>query len=78
MGGRGRPNRELTELKREIKAVTKTVLTGELRTGPAAVGLQGFNTLLRALEVERRTFDMSDLLERMERLEERAERLRGA
>jgi hypothetical protein len=78
MGGRGRPNRELMELKREIKAVTKAVLTGELQTGPAAVSLQGFNTLLRALEVERRTFDMVDLLERMDRLEERAERLRRA
>jgi hypothetical protein len=72
MGGRGRPNKELTQLKREIKAVTKAVLTGELKTGPAAVSLQGFNTMLRALEVERRTFDTADLVERMDRLEERA------
>jgi hypothetical protein len=79
MGGKGRPNKELAALKREIKDITKAVLTGELKTGPAAVGLQGFNTLLRAIEVERRTFDMSSLLERMDELEARAERvLRGA
>src|SRR3712207_3588619 len=72
MGGRGRPNKELTQIKREIKGVIKAVLMGELETGPAAVSLQGLNTLLRALEVERRTFDMSDLLERIEQVEERA------
>jgi hypothetical protein len=79
-GGRGRsnPSREITELKAEIRAVTRAVLTGELETGPAAIGLQGLNTLLRALEVERRTFDISELMERMDHLEARAERVRGA
>ena len=78
-GGRGRPNpnRELMELKREIRAVADAVLTGELETGRAAVGLQAFNTLLRAVEMERRT-DISDLMERIEQLEERAKRVRGA
>ncbi len=77
MGGRGRPKGEITELKREIRAVAKAVLQGELETGRAAVGLQAFNTLLRAVEIERRT-EMSDLLERIEHLEERVKRVRGA
>ncbi len=76
-GGRGRGG-ELQEIKSEIKRVTAAVLSGELDTGPAAVGLQGFNTLIRACEVQRRTFDVGDLLERLDRLEERADRLRGA
>ncbi len=77
MGGRGRPKGEITELKHEIRAVAKAVLTGELETGRAAVGLQASNTLLRAVEIERRT-EMSDLSERIEQLEERAKRVRGA
>jgi hypothetical protein len=74
MGGRGRPKAEITELKREIRAVAKAVLTGELETGRAAVGLQAWNTLLRAVEIERRT-EMYDLLERIEQLEAHAKRV---
>ncbi|MDP9477553.1 MAG: hypothetical protein M3R38_18020 [Actinomycetota bacterium] len=78
-GGRGRgANGELQELKRDVRGVIEGVLTGSLETAPGAVALQGFNTLLRATEVERRTFDTAALLERLERLEDRADKLRGA
>ncbi len=76
--GKSRPNREIGEIKRDIRSVISAVLAGELKTAPAAVGLQGLNTLLRAMEVERKTLDMSDLSERLNELEQRAKRLRGA
>ncbi len=53
-GGRGRPQTETDGLKREIRAVVRGVLAGEIPQGPGAVALQGYNTLLRACEQERR------------------------
>ncbi len=76
--GRSRPSSELQELKRDVRGVITAVLSETLKTGPASVSIQAYNTLLRACEVERRTHDMSTLLERLERLEERADRIRGA
>ncbi len=82
VGGRGRSGGrgggELQALKGAIRAVTDAVLSGELKTGPASIALQGYNTALRALEIERRTFDTAELLSRLELLEDRADRLRGA
>ncbi len=77
-GGGGRGGGELLELKAAIRAVTDAVLRGELQTAAGAVALQGLNTSLRALEIERRTFDTAELLERLELLEDRADKLRGA
>ncbi|MDP9477343.1 MAG: hypothetical protein M3R38_16955 [Actinomycetota bacterium] len=76
--GGGRGGGELQEIKHEIRRVTSAVLAGDLETAPASVGIQGLNTALRALEIERRTFDTAALLERLELLEDRASRLRGA
>ncbi len=76
--GGGRGGGELLELKHEIRRVTSAVLAGELKTGPASIALQGMNTSLRALEIERRTFDAAELLSRLELLEDRADRIRGA
>ncbi len=53
-GGRGRPQTEIDGLKREIRAVLRGVLAGEIPQGPGAVALQGYNTILRACEQERR------------------------
>ncbi|MDP9484942.1 MAG: hypothetical protein M3Q49_03945 [Actinomycetota bacterium] len=78
-GGRGRAaGGELADLKRDIRGVIDSVLSGELKTGAAAVSLQGYNSLLRACEIQRRTADLGDLMTRLEELERRAERLRGA
>ncbi len=78
-GGRGRgANGELQEIKHEIRRVTAAVLAGDLETATGAVAFQGYNTLIRATEVERRTFDTAALLERLELLEDRADKLRGA
>ncbi len=75
-GGRGRPNNELAKIKAEIQRVIDGVLNGELETAVGAVSFQGYNALIRACEVQRRSFDLDNLLSRLEGLEEAAERLR--
>ncbi len=54
LGGRGRPQTETHDIKKEIRAVLRGVLAGEIPQGPGAVALQGYNTILRACEQERR------------------------
>jgi hypothetical protein len=46
------------------------VLDGSVDRGIAAVGFQGFNALLKCVEVERKVKETDELLERLERLEE--------
>lgn len=53
-GGRGRPRTETNALKKEIRSVIGGVLAGSIPQGRGAVILQGFNTLLRVHELERR------------------------
>ncbi len=77
-GGRGRPQAELSGIKARLSTLADDVLGGLVDRGDAAVVSQILNTYLRGLEIERRTFDMSSLLERLDLLEEQAERLRGA
>ncbi len=68
-GGRGRPQAELADLKREVRAVIGGVLTGRIAQGPGAVALQGYNTLLRAAKVEMDIREQAEIIERIERLE---------
>ncbi|MDP9458080.1 MAG: hypothetical protein M3Q60_20430 [Actinomycetota bacterium] len=68
-GGRGRPQVELADLKREVRAVIGGVLTGRIAHGPGAVALQGYNTLLRAAKVEMDIREQAEIIERIERLE---------
>ena len=53
-GGKGRPQTETAALKKEIRSVIGGVLGGQIPQGRGAVVLQGFNTLLRLHELERR------------------------
>ncbi len=76
--GSSKPNRELRRAKDRLLALADDVLAGVVDRGDAAVVAQITNTYLRALEIERRTFDVADLLSRLEALEQRADRLRGA
>jgi hypothetical protein len=59
-GGRARSSKELKDIKADVRAVVAGVLTDELEKGRAAVALQGFNTLLRAVELEQKA-DLEDL-----------------
>jgi hypothetical protein len=70
-GGKARGAGELAGIKGEIRTVIVGVLNGEVPTGRAAVAIQGYNTLLRAVEVERRVRELDELEERLEALESR-------
>src|SRR5918999_1269080 len=66
-GGKARGGGELDEIKREIKDLIADVLKGEVERSTGAVVLQGYNTLLRAVEVGRRD-DLEDLAREVEEL----------
>ena len=58
---------ELEEIKREVKDLIADVLEGKVERAEGAVALQGYNTLLRAVEVGRRD-DLEDLSREVEEL----------
>ena len=68
-GGKARGASEMAEVKREIRRVIGAVDAGETERGVGAVLFQGFNTLLKAIEIERRIRDQEDLEGRLEALE---------
>jgi hypothetical protein len=70
-GGRGRPQADLTDLKRRISEVIDAVLEGSQDRGRAAVAIQGFNALRAVLEQERKNKETEELAERVEELERR-------
>src|SRR5829696_2936782 len=69
-GGKARGASEMAEVKREIRSVLKDVRAGELERGIGAVMFQGYNTLLKAVEVERKIAELDEVLIRIEALEE--------
>jgi hypothetical protein len=68
-GSKARGASEMAEVKREIRRVIDAVDTGETERGVGAVLFQGFNTLLKAVEVERKIREQEELTERLEALE---------
>jgi hypothetical protein len=75
---RGPAAQEIRELKDELRSLARNVKEGEV---PPPVGTalnQIYNTLLRAMDQERRTRETGELEERLAALEERATRRRGA
>ncbi len=69
-GGRGRPASEISELKHQVRAVIGGVLSGGLTTKAGAVALQGYNTLLKAAKVELDIREQTELITRLEAIEE--------
>ena len=72
-GGKARGASELSEVKREIRTVISDVLEGRVERGVGAVVFQGYNTLLKAVEVDRRIREEEELLARIEQLEQTQE-----
>jgi hypothetical protein len=69
-GGRGRTGPgEVRKIQNQIRAVIGKVLDGSLNKGTGSVVFAGFHTLLRAVEVERRLVELSELEGRMAELE---------
>jgi hypothetical protein len=76
-GGRGRPIREIAELRHAIREVVDGVLEESIDRSVGAVAFQGFNTLLKAVETERRVRETEELEQRLEQLESVLERKNG-
>ena len=77
-GGRGRPQAELSDLKRRISEVIDAVLEGSQDRGRAAVAIQGFNALRAVLEQERKNKELDELMSRLEALEAKIQPTKGA
>src|ERR671910_3024846 len=69
-GGLSKGQGELGELKRRIRSLAAEVLDGTADRGRAAVANQLYNTLIRAIEQERKMRELGELAERLEALEE--------
>ena len=69
-GGKSKGHGELGELKKQIKDLAAEVLDGTADRGRAAVANQLYNTLIRAIEQERKVRELEELAGRMEALEE--------
>ena len=69
-GGRSKGNGELAGLKKQVKDLAQDVLEGKADRGRAAVANQLYNTLIRAIEQERKLRELGELAERLEALEE--------
>ena len=60
---------ELAALKKQARELAAKVLGGEVETGRAAVANQIYNTLIRAMEQERKNLETGELAERLEAME---------
>ena len=73
-GGRGRPMSELHSIRDRLEALAEDVLGGRVDRGDAAVVGQLYNTLIRAVSVELKVREVTELEERLEELEASLER----
>ncbi len=64
-------------IKSEIRSVIGEVQKGKLDRGVGAVVFQGYNTLLRAVEVERKVRELDEHEERIAAMDERLRRATG-
>jgi hypothetical protein len=76
-GGRGRPQAELSDIKRRLSDLADDVLEGRQDKGVAAVASQVLNVYLRAVSVEMKLKEQLELVERLEALEEGLEQNKG-
>ncbi len=58
------------DIKGVVRRVVGGVLNGSIERGVGAVAFQGLNTLLKAVEVERKIKEQEEVLARIEALEE--------
>jgi hypothetical protein len=69
-GGRGKGGGELSDLKKQVKDLAADVLDGKVDRGRAAVANQLYNTLIRAIEQERKLRELEEIAARLEALED--------
>ena len=76
--GRGRPQAELSDIKRRLSELADDVLEGRQDKAVAAVASQVLNVLLRAISVETKLKEQLELVQRLEALEEGLQQTRGS
>ncbi len=64
----------MQDIKANIRGVIAGVLNGRVDKGVGAVIFTGFNTLLRAVETERRARELEEVADRLATLENELER----
>ena len=69
---------ELPALKKQLRDLAADVLGGNVDRGAAAVVNQILNTIIRAVEQERKNFETGELAERLEAMEEVLKGRKGA
>jgi hypothetical protein len=69
-GGKSKGSGELADLKKKLKDLAADVLDGTADRGRAAVANQLYNTLVRAIEQERKLRELDEFASRLEALEE--------
>jgi hypothetical protein len=67
---KSKPNREIADIKAQLKDVIDGVLEGSIERNVGAVGFQGYRTLLQAVSTELAVREQAELIARMEALEE--------
>jgi hypothetical protein len=68
-GGKNKPSRELVGIKQRLSDLADDVLAGDVDKGVAAVASQVLNVYLRAVSVELKAKEQTELIERLEALE---------
>jgi hypothetical protein len=76
-GGKNKPSRELVGIKQRLSDLADDVLEGSVDKGVAAVASQVLNVYLRAVSVELKVREVTELTERLESLEEALEQRKG-
>jgi hypothetical protein len=72
--GKSKGNGEIASLKKQLKDLAAGVLDGSVDRGRAAVANQIHNTLLRAIEQERKLRELEEIAARLEEVEETLQR----
>jgi hypothetical protein len=78
-GGRSKgatARKEVQTVRDQVRTIIAGVIGGRLERGAASTAIQGYNVLLRAVEVERRLREQEELVERLERIEDHLEQRR--
>ena len=68
-GGRGKPNRDVADIKRRLSDLADGVLDGSVDKGVGAVASQILNVYLRAVSVELKVHEQQEIEGRLEELE---------
>lgn len=72
-GGKGKPGRELRDIKTRLSDLADGVLDGSTDRATGAVASQILNVYLRAVTVEMKIREQEEVLERLEALEQRTQ-----